>query len=147
MTIFLSKYLCGIDKKGRISVPANYRAILGADIIIYPSIKHQCLEACSTKRLEELSQIIENLDPYSEERDAFETTILGESIYLTFDSEGRIIVPKTLTEHASIEDKAYFIGKGRVFEIWNPARFESYLTQAKDIAQKNRSLLKNIGGQ
>jgi MraZ protein len=151
MKIFLSKYLGSIDKKGRISVPANYRTVLGngnsSGMIVYPSIKHQCLEACSTQRLEELSKIIENLDPYSEERDAFETTILGESIHLIFDSEGRVVLPKALTEYAFIDDKAYFVGKGLVFEIWNPVKFESYLAQAKDIAKNNRGLLKNIGGQ
>ena len=150
MKIFLSKYLGGIDKKGRISVPANYRTVLGtgsAGVIIYPSIKHQCLEACSTQRLEELSKIIENLDPYSEERDAFETTILGESVHLAFDSEGRIVLPKVLADYASIDDKAYFVGKGLVFEIWHPTKFEVYLKQAKNIAQQNRGLLKNMGGQ
>lgn len=149
MKIFLSKYLGNIDKKGRISVPSSYRTVLsngsGAGLIIYPSIKHKCLEACSLERLEELSKIIEHLDPYSEERDAFETTILGESIHLTFDSEGRVIIPKTLTDYAFIEDKAYFIGKGLVFEIWNPEKFDLYLKNAKDIAQANRGLLKNIG--
>ena len=151
MKIFLSKYLGSIDKKGRISVPSNYRAVLGnsnsSGMIVYPSIKHQCLEACSTQRLEELSKIIENLDPYSEERDAFETTILGESVHLTFDSEGRVVLPKALAEYASIDDSAYFVGKGLVFEMWNPTKFDTYLKQAKDIAQKNRGLLKNIGGQ
>ena len=150
MKIFLSKYIGSIDKKGRISIPANYRMVLGnctsGGLIIYPSIKHQCLEACSTQRLQELSNIIETLDPYSEERDAFETTILGESMHLTFDSEGRVVLPKALTEYASIDDKAYFVGKGLVFEIWNPTKFETYLKQAKDIAKTNRSLLKNIGG-
>lgn len=150
MKIFLSKYLGSIDKKGRISVPSSYRSVLGAGnssgMIIYPSIKHECLEACSTQRLEELSRIIENLDPYSEERDAFETTILGESVHLAFDSEGRVMIPKTLADYAAVDDKAYFVGKGLVFEIWNPSKFEAYLKKAKDIAQKNRGLLKNIGG-
>ena len=151
MKIFLSKYLGSIDKKGRISVPSSYRIVLGnctnSGLIIYPSIKHKCLEACSTERLEELSRIIENLDPYSEERDAFETTILGESMHLSFDSEGRIVLPKALSDYAEIGDKAYFVGKGLVFEIWNPTMFESYLKQAKTIATANRGLLKNIGAQ
>jgi MraZ protein len=149
MKIFLSKYLGNIDKKGRISVPSSYRMVLGTGsgpgLIVYPSIKHQCLEACSLERLENLSKIIENLDPYSEERDAFETTILGESIHLAFDSEGRIILPKSLTDYASIDDQAYFIGKGLVFEIWNPSKFDLYLKDAKNIAKANRGLLKNIG--
>jgi len=147
MNIFLSKYLNNIDKKARVSVPSNYRLVLGGQpgIIVYPSIKHKCLEACSVSRLEELSKIIEALDPYSEERDAFETTILAESVHLTFDSEGRIILPKSLLDYAALDDKAYFVGKGVVFEIWNPENFENYLTKAAATAKANRHLLKNIG--
>jgi MraZ protein len=147
MRIFLSKFLNNIDKKGRTSVPSNYRMVLNDQngLIIYPSIKHKCLEACSTTRLEELSAIIQNLDPYSEERDAFETTILAEAVHLTFDGEGRIILPKALAEYASLQDKACFVGKGLVFEIWNPADFDNYLIKAQNTAKSNRHLLKNIG--
>jgi MraZ protein len=50
-----------------------------------------------------------------------------------------------LSDYASLEDKAYFVGKGLVFEIWNPTNFENYLSKASDIAKANRHLLKNIG--
>lgn len=148
MQIFLSKYLNKIDKKGRVSIPPNYRMILNNQngLIIYPSIKHKCLEACSVNRLEELSKIIQNLDPYSEERDAFETIILGESVHLPFDKEGRTIIPKSLADYANLSDRGYFVGKGLVFEIWNPSDFDKYLSKASEVAKNNRHMLKNIGG-
>lgn len=148
--MFLSKYLNNIDKKGRVSVPSTYRSVItskedGAAIIIaYPSIKNRCIEACAIERLEELTSIIQNLDPYSEERDAFESIILGESRELNIDSEGRIIIPKNLMEYANIEDQVCFIGKGLVFEIWQPVAAEEHLSKARLIAQNNRNLLKNI---
>lgn len=148
MNIFLSKYINNLDKKGRVSIPASYRLALSSQsfngIIAYPSFRNKCIEACSLKRLEELSQIIQTLDPYSEERDAFETIILGEAIQLSFDSEGRVILPKSLIDHADISDQACFVGKGLVFEIWQPQNFEMYLSSARQIAQSNRLTLKNI---
>ncbi len=148
MNIFLSKYLNNIDKKGRVSVPASYRLALNGQlfngIIAYPSFRNQCIEACSISRLEQLSQLIESLDPYSEERDAFETIILGEAVQLPFDSEGRIILPKSLLEHANISEQACFVGKGVVFEIWQPQHFEEHLSAARKIAQSNRLTLKNV---
>jgi MraZ protein len=147
MKIFLSRYTNSIDKKGRVSVPASYRSILSdqdfAGVIVYPSIKNRCIECCTAERLIQLSQIIQNLDPYSEERDAFETIILGESMQLSFDSEGRIILPKSLIEYGNLTDQVSFVGKGLVFEIWNPKNFDSHLSKAKIIAQDNRNLLKN----
>jgi MraZ protein len=148
MNIFLSKYINNLDKKGRVSVPASYRAALSSQsfngVIVYPSFRNKCIEACSLKRLEELSQMIQTLDPYSEERDAFETIILGEAIQLAFDGEGRVILPKSLIEHSDISEQVCFVGKGLVFEIWQPQNFETYLSSVRQIAQNNRLTLKNI---
>ncbi|UCM86130.1 MAG: division/cell wall cluster transcriptional repressor MraZ [Rickettsia endosymbiont of Culicoides impunctatus] len=148
MNIFLSKYINNLDKKGRVSVPASYRVALSSQsfngVIVYPSFRNKCIEACSLKRLEELSQMIQTLDPYSEERDAFETIILGGAIQLTFDGEGRVILPKSLIEHSDISEQVCFVGKGLVFEIWQPQNFETYLSSARQIAQNNRLTLKNI---
>lgn len=147
MNIFLSKYINSIDKKGRVSVPASYRLVLSnqafSGIIAYPSFRNKCIEVCSISRLEEISFIIQNLDPYSEERDAFETMLLGEAMQLPFDSEGRVIIPKTLLKHADITDQACFVGKGVTFEVWQPEEFEGYLSTARKIAQTNRLSLKN----
>lgn len=147
MKIFLSKYIYNIDKKNRVSVPVSYRAILADQtfngIIAYPSFRNKCIEACSISRLNELSQIIQNLDPYSDERDAFETIILGEAVQLGFDNEGRIILPKSLLDHAEMVNEACFVGKGLMFEIWKPENFEVYLSNAKVVAQNNRLTLKN----
>lgn len=148
MSIFLSKYLNNIDKKGRVSVPSTYRLTLTnqdfSGVIVYPSFKNKCIEACSLARLHQLSEIIQNLDPYSDERDAFETIILGEAVQLAFDGEGRIILPKHLLDHAGISEQAYFVGKGLVFEIWEPENFDAHLASARQIAQNNRLSLKNI---
>lgn len=148
MNIFLSRYTNNIDKKGRVSVPPSYRSALSGQkfhgIIAYPSFRNKCIEACSLARLEELSAIIQNLDPYSEERDAFETIILSEALQLSFDSEGRIIIPRHLLDHADISDQACFVGKGLIFEIWQPQNFTGYLSSARKIAQNNRLTLKNL---
>ena len=147
MNIFLSKYVNKIDTKGRVSIPASYRAALGQEnfsgIIVYPSFKNNCIEACSMSHLEELSRIIQSLDPYSDERDAFETIVLGEAIQLQFDNEGRVTLPSYLTTQIGVTTQACFVGKGLVFEIWHPVNFEKYLKSARLIAQDNRSILKN----
>ncbi len=148
MNLFLSQFVNSIDKKGRVSVPASYRQSTSpetfAGIVVYPSIRNKCIEACSLTRLQELAEMIQRLDPYSDERDAFETIILGGAVQLSFDPEGRVILPKHLTEFAGLDLRANFVGKGQVFEIWNPSNFNEHLANAKEIAAKNRLLLKNI---
>ncbi len=148
MKIFLSKYINNLDKKGRVLVPISYRTVLAdqsfSGIIAYPSFRHRCIEACSLTRLQELSTIINGLAPYSQERDVLETVILGEANQLPLDGEGRIILPKSLLEHAGISEQVCFVGKGLTFELWQPETFEGYLASARQFAQKSQLTLKNI---
>jgi MraZ protein len=149
MNFFLSKYSNPIDKKGRVSIPANYRSILSHEpgmlsIVISPSIKSQCLEVSSIKRLEAIHKIIQTLDPYSQERDAFETILMGEAIQLCCDNEGRVIIPKFFLDYAVIDSQVLFVGKGEVFEIWNPGKFDDHLAKSLKIAKNNISILKNL---
>lgn len=143
--LFLSTFTNKIDKKGRVSVPASFRASLASQafsgIIAYSSFVNPCIEACSMNRIEVISQTIDNLDPYSEIRDAFATTILGGCVQLGFDSEGRIIIPENLIELANIDEQACFVGKGATFEIWSPEIFADYAAKARELAKKDRQSL------
>ena len=104
---------------------------------------NNCIEACSMARLQEIYGIIQKLDPYSEERDAFETIVMGESNQLQFDNEGRVIIPAHLMQQVGITEQAIFVGKGLIFEIWEPVAFDTHLKTAKAVAQSNRFILKN----
>ncbi|KAJ6645055.1 Ribosomal RNA small subunit methyltransferase H, partial [Pseudolycoriella hygida] len=157
MSIFLSKYVNNLDKKGRTSVPASYRLALADQsfngIIAYPSFRNKCIEACSLKRLEELSQIIQTLDPYSEERDAFETIILGEAIQLSLDSEGRIILPRSLIEHAGISEQGKIIRDMHkpvmlceVKELLQPKDTGNYLDCTFGFGEYSRMIAKSCNG-
>ena len=149
MALFLSTFSNKIDKKGRISIPAPFRATLVGQsfsgIIAYPSFVHECIEACGIDRIEELSESIDELDPYSEERDAFAASILGGCVQLPFDSEGRVNLPDNLVKEAGLKDKAVFVGKGKTFEIWSEDTYQDYSTKARDIAKKNRGVLRLRG--
>jgi DNA-binding transcriptional regulator/RsmH inhibitor MraZ len=58
-----------------------------------------------------------------EERDAFTTAILGGSVQLGFDGEGRVVLPEALLKKAASPDTGIFVGKGATFEIWSPQLF------------------------
>lgn len=143
--LFLSTYINKIDRKGRVSVPAPYRSALSSQafqgIIVYNSFINPCIEACGINRIESLNNIIDNLDPYSETRDAFATTIMGSSVQLGFDGEGRVIIPEYMIQEIALEEQVCFVGKGATFEIWHPKIFEEYALRAREIAKNNRQIL------
>lgn len=156
MSIFLSTFLNKIDKKGRVSVPSSYRPALttsndnkpitnheqaSSSVIMYPSFINECLEACSEERINEIAEYINQLDPYSEDRDSFATAILGNARKLSLDNDGRITLPKDFMDELGLEDKVVFVGKGKTFELWNEAKFTTYAQKAKEFAKSKRGAL------
>ncbi len=144
--MFLSTYENKLDKKGRVSVPANFRSYLSNlgynGVICYPSFNNSSIEACSQDRIEKISLTIDSLNPFEEKRDYFATSILAESTNLQFDSEGRISLTSKLLKHAKIKNSMLFVGQGQTFQIWEPAAFEKFKATARKKANLHRSSLK-----
>ena len=120
--MFLSSYENRIDKKGRVSVPATFRSHLNSmgynGFISYPSFNYSALEGCSQDRIEKLSNTMNSLNPFEENRDYFATSVLSESENLQFDTEGRVSISEKLLNHAKIKNNLLFVGLGKTFQIW-----------------------------
>ena len=144
--MFLSTYENKLDKKGRVSVPASFRAYLSNlgynGVVCFPSFNNQSLEAWPQDRIEKISSTIDSLNPFDEKRDYFATSVLSESINLQFDSEGRISLTPKLLKHAKIKNRIFFVGQGKTFQIWEPATFEKFKINARKKANINRASLK-----
>ena len=144
--MFLSTYENKLDKKGRVSVPASFRSYLSNlgynGIICYPSFNHACIEAWSQDRIEKITDAIDNLNPFEEKKDYFATSILGDSVNLQFDTEGRVLLSQKLLIHAKIKDNILFVGQGKTFQIWEPTFFEKFKVNAKKKSNLYRGSLK-----
>ena len=144
--MFLSTFENKLDKKGRVSVPASYRAYLSSlgynGIICFPSFNNQSIEAWSQDRIEKISNTIDSLNPFDEKKDYFATSILSESTNLQFDGEGRILITQKLLKHAKIKNSMLFVGQGKTFQIWEPTAFEKFRVSAMKKSNINRAHLK-----
>lgn len=144
--LFLSTYRNKIDKKGRVSIPAQFRTVLAAQespyVVAYPSPINLCVEACGLPRIMKFNQRVEKFEPYSPERDAFAAMLFGDSVQLSADSEGRVTLPPQLIEFAGLREEVTIVGKGETFELWSPAAFEKYIEHVRKIVRENRAQLK-----
>ncbi|HXS39563.1 MAG TPA: division/cell wall cluster transcriptional repressor MraZ [Stellaceae bacterium] len=140
MASFASTFINKIDSKGRLSVPAGFRAALGDQgfhgIIAYPSFDLPALEAGGMERVTELMAQADALEEYSPDYRAL-TSLLSDIVQLPFDSEGRIILPPPLLEHAGITEHAAFAGRGHTFEIWDPAQLQRHQEEMRRYAREN----------
>ena len=145
MDLFISKYFNKIDKKGRVSLPSNFRNALPKnnknEIILYKSIKTKSIEGCGVGRLKEISKRINNLDFFSEDYDDFSTSIFSEIVTTNVDKEGRFLIPEDLKLYAGIKKDAAFFGQGYFFQIWEPEKgLKNIQTSRKRLLEEKKSL-------
>jgi MraZ protein len=136
MDRFVSHYLLRLDAKGRVSVPAAFRAVLMRDgfegLYCYPALDRPALDAGGNALLAEIEALIASFPPYSEQREQFSLALYGTSETLKIDGEGRVVLTDAHKAHAGIKDAVLFVGLGHKFRIWEPGRFRAELTEATD---------------
>ncbi len=136
MDRFVSHYVLHLDAKGRVSVPASFRAVLARDgfdgLYCYPALDRPALDAGGNALLAEIEALITGFVPYSDEREQFSLALYGTSETLKIDGEGRVVLTDTLKTHAGITDMVTFAGLGHKFRIWEPGRFRAELAEATD---------------
>lgn len=142
---FLSTFVNKVDRKGRVSVPATFRSTLVSNrdpnlVIAFPSIRLPAIECTGSNRVAVMQERIETLEQFSEEYENL-TQIFADSHPLTIDREGRVVLPDWLKEHASIEDEVEFVGRGAMFELWNPARYKEHRIAVRERARRQGTTL------
>src|SRR5437868_3823701 len=96
MDRFVSNYTLRLDAKGRVSIPAPYRAVLARDgfdgLYCYPTLDRPAIDAGGNALLGEIETLIARYTPYSDEREAFTLSLYGRSEIIKIDGEGRAIL-------------------------------------------------------
>lgn len=138
MTQFLGTHLNKLDSKGRISIPASYRAALRGDAApaaaapaIYLRRSHilPCIDVWTLAMLQKAAAQLETLDPLGQEYDALAAKVYGDSYPTEPDKEGRIVVPERYLAHAAIKETAAVTGRGHYFQLWEPQANEQRLAE------------------
>jgi MraZ protein len=135
MAVFFGTHTMKIDGKGRVSMPAPFRDALqkagSPDAVLKPTEGAPVIEGCVRADVEALvdrAYADETLDePVRQQM----LGMLGELVTLTFDPEGRFVVPQALRDRCGVTDAAVFVGRGRTFQIWHPAKHEAARTELK----------------
>jgi MraZ protein len=148
MDRFVSHYLLRLDAKGRVSVPASFRAVLARDgldgLYCYPALDRPALDAGGNALLAEIQSLIAGFSPFSEAREQFSLSLYGTSETLKIDGEGRVTLTEALKAHAGIAAAATFVGLGHKFQIWEPGRFRAELAEA---TEKVRAFKQELGAR
>ena len=136
MDDFVSTFTNRLDAKGRVSIPAPFRAVLAVDgfdgLYCCPTLDQQAIDAGGNRLRQVIGASIANFEPFSEDHELLSTTLIGDSEILKIDRDGRVVLTDTIKAHAGIGDRVTFVGQGYKFQIWEPERFAAYREEAKN---------------
>jgi len=148
MDRFVSNVTLRLDSKGRVSIPASFRAVLRRDgfdgLYCYPALASPAIDAGGNALMTEIEALIGRFTPYSDEGERFALALFGTSETLKVDGEGRVQLSESLKRHGGITEAVTFVGLGHKFQIWEPGRFQHELAEA---TQKVRALKAELGSQ
>lgn len=147
--MFMGTHENKVDQKGRVSVPAAFRAVLTAvpfqGIVAFPSHRIDAIEGCGMDFMEQMNARVQGIALFSETHDDLAATIFAASQPLAFDSTGRIQLPEQLRAHAGITEKAAFVGMGQLFQIWDPGRLAAHMAAAHQRVRERQPTLPPLG--
>ena len=121
-----------LDAKGRLSIPARYRADFKLQnqpkIVITKDPQYPSLKVYPGKEWVDISSKLESLQGLDPIVRNIQWTILGNAYESELDINGRMLlrIPSDLQKYAEIEDQKQIalVGMGNKFEIWNTKSWE-----------------------
>ena len=131
--MFLNQYHHSFDDKGRLTIPAKFRALpaegayivqgLDRNLWVLPPEVFQIVYA----RLMALSLT----DPTAR---LLRHVILGNALQVVPDGSGRILLSENLRNYAGLKSEVVFVGQGDYFEIWAAEPWQEQQDQMNDAA-------------
>jgi MraZ protein len=135
---FVGRYQHTLDAKGRLILPAKFRAEFEEGGLLSPN-----LDGCiALWTLGEFSRQIQDRLRQSNSGAGERQLSRYWSTYSTdvdFDKQGRFALPATSIEYAELEGEVLIVGSLDHIELWNPAIFDEKVNPAAEIFKQGNN--------
>ena len=135
MNRFLSHATNRIDAKGRVSVPAPFRAVLVKldirELFCFQDFVFPAISAGGPELLERFERQIADEDPFSPHANEMSLLIHGGGVFMKLDQEGRLMVTDFIRDFTGITNEVTFVGRADHFQLWSPQAFHDAQAAAR----------------
>ncbi len=136
--MFIGEYKHNLDSKGRLAVPAKFRALLKEGAVVTRGLDN-CLFLYPKKQWNELAKKLAGLPVSQSKARAFSRLMLAGAMDLDFDNQGRITLPQYLRTFSALKNEVIIAGLYDRLEIWDKTAWNKYKSgaekQSTDIAE------------
>lgn len=120
------EFECKIDAKGRIKLPAGLLRQLGADTSQSFTLNRgfeKCIMLYPKSTWDGYTAKLQRLNPFVTKNREFIRAFYRGATPVATDSSDRILIPKSLLEHAGAEKEVVVNAYGGFIEIWDKAQY------------------------
>ena len=114
-----------MDAKGRIAVPAKFRALLHSEAVVTRGLD-KSLFLYPKKEWEAIAAKLATLPLSHAHSRAFARLMLAGAFDLEMDKQGRIIIPEYLRKFGNLTKKVVAAGLYNRIEIWDETAWNAY---------------------
>ncbi len=125
--MFTGEYTHSIDAKGRLIVPAKFRESLGDAFVVTKGLDG-CLFVYSNTEWEKIEKKFEEIPLTTKDARKFSRFFFSGAAVCEVDKQGRILLPGTLREYASLEKEIVLAGVFNRVEIWDKTKWDDNST-------------------
>ncbi len=129
--VFTGEYRHAVDEKGRIAVPARFRAQLDDGCVVARWLD-TCLAILPMTAWEELATKVGSLPMTDPGARLLQRQLFSGAFETELDRQGRVLVPQGLRAFAGLEGEALVMGSRDHAEVWAPARWAEYSQSLED---------------
>lgn len=116
---FCGTYEHGLDSKGRLIMPADFREQLGPHFQIFRSMD-RCLYVASSGEWDRIRRVMNAIPDISNPAvRRVKRFLFGNSYACDADRQGRFLIPEKLRNYAGLADSVTIVGVGSRIELWN----------------------------
>jgi len=137
--MFIGEYKHSLDEKGRLALPAKFRAKIGENAVITRGLD-RCLWVFTAAEWEVMAGKIKALPMTQANSRAFQRLMLAGAVEVECDSQGRVLVPEYLRVYADLKKQAVIAGIYSRIEIWDEEKWRVYKeateSRSDEIAEK-----------
>ena len=142
--MLMGEYAHTIDAKGRVILPADFRAALGEHFFITKGLD-QCLFIFGENEWARWEQKLQSLPMVSPEARRLVRHFCSGGRELECDRQGRFLVPGNLRSYAKLEKNVVLTGASNRVEVWSKAEWERYNAMEDDSPETFTASLANLG--
>lgn len=136
--MFIGEFKHNLDSKGRLAVPAKFRALLKKGAVVTRGLDN-CLFLYPKESWQQIAEKLAKLPISQSKARAFSRLMLAGATDVDFDNQGRINLPEYLRKFSGLNKKAVIAGLYDRLEIWDEGAWEKYKqnteSQSNDIAE------------